>query len=409
MGIKRTVREGIEKFVSKYGYSLVKDNPFGDSGTMSDRYPYIVNQKKVEFSYEDFKNRDEAITLSWVIPNLGPGSGGHLDIIRAIHILHGLGIKNRIYIYNGNEDASSQELRKAVQEFYGYDLEDDEIYPSVKLMTYTDGVIATSWQTAYVVRNFNNCISKFYFVQDFEPFFYPIGAEYYFAENTYKFGYYGITAGGWLEKKLHDEYGMKTKGFSFSYERNLYHKVEKKDEKNRIFFYARPYTERRAFEMGVLALEELARRIPDIEVVLAGQKLNAFTLDFPYVDKGVMKLEDLCDMYSQCDMCLVLSMTNLSLLPMEVMASNSVVVSNKGANNEWVLNDENSILVEADPIDMADKMEYYLKHKDELAKLREKAYEEVQQFTWEGEIKKVYDFVTECIEEDKKSIVQKER
>ena len=405
MGVKRKVRECIEGMVSKYGYSLVKDNPYGDDVTMSQVFSWVVDQKKTPFSQNDYKNRGDQITLSWVIPNLGPGSGGHLDIIRAIHILHGLGIKNKIYIYNGNENASRTDLRNAVMEFYGYDLEEDEIYPSVKLMDYSDGVIATSWQTAYIVRNFDNCISKFYFVQDFEPFFYPIGSEYALAENTYKFGFRGITAGGWLEKKLHDEYGMKTKGFSFSYERNLYHKMDKKDDKHRIFFYARPYTERRAFELGVMALEELAKRVPDIEVVLAGQKLNGFKLDFPYVDKGIMKLEDLCGMYSQCDMCLVLSMTNLSLLPMEVMASNSVVVSNRGANNEWLLNDDNSVLVDSDPIEIAKQIEYYLLHKEELEILRENARKEVEKITWEGEIEKVYEFIKESISEDEKNLL----
>ncbi|MCR4674767.1 MAG: glycosyltransferase family 4 protein [Lachnospiraceae bacterium] len=400
MSVKRKVRTIIENFVGKYGYSLVKDNPYGEDITMSQRYPWIVDRKEIPFDKEAFQNRGEKITLSWVIPNLGPGSGGHLDIIRAIHILHTMGIKNRIYIYNGNENTPSHELKNAVKEFYGYDLEDDEIYASTKMMTYTDGVIATSWQTAYIVRNFNNCITKFYFVQDYEPYFYPIGSEYAFAENTYKFGFRGITAGGWLEKKLHDDYGMKTKGFSFSYERNLYHKIEKRDDKNRIFFYARPYTERRAFEVGVLAFEELARRMPDVEIVLAGQKLNAFKLNFPYVDKGIMKLEDLCDLYSQCDMCVVLSMTNLSLLPMEVMASNSVVVSNRGDNNAWLLNEENSVLVDTDPMEIADRLEYFLKHKEELAIRRENGLKEVEKYTWEGEIKKVYDFVNECINED---------
>ena len=71
-------------------------------------------------------------------------------------------------------------------------------------------------------------------------------------------------------------------------------------------------------------------------------------------------------------MCLVISNTNLSLVPFEVMACNSVAVCSKGANSSWMVNEENSILVDYDPIQIADRMEYYFNHPDELATIRKK-------------------------------------
>ena len=85
---------------------------------------------------------------------------------------------------------------------------------------------------------------------------------------------------------------------------------------------------------------------------------------------------------------------------MEVMASGSVVVSNQGENNSWLLNDQNAILVDADPLSMAKTMEYYLKHKEELEKRRAEGLAYVKQFTWETEIEKVYRFMVQNIEED---------
>ena len=38
-----------------------------------------------------------------------------------------------------------------------------------------------------------------YFVQDFEPLFYPMGSDYLLAENTYRKGLYHITTGAWCE------------------------------------------------------------------------------------------------------------------------------------------------------------------------------------------------------------------
>ena len=96
----------------------------------------------------------------------------------------------------------------------------------------------------------------------------------------------------------------------------------------------------------------------------------------------------------------MLSMTNLSLLPMEIMASNSVVVSNKGPNNEWLCSEENSVMVETDPIDIAEKMKYYLTHKQELASKREKGRSYVETLTWEKELRKVYDFIVASVSSD---------
>lgn len=395
MGIKRRVRTLLEKVVEKYGYTMVKEEP------NIHQYDLVADQKKIPFDRAAFERRDkDSIVVSWVIPPLGPGSGGHLDIFRAIDLLSGMGLKHRVYIYGGNEGIPSSDLKKTVKEYYGIYLGQNEIYANVRKMRYTDAIVATSWITAYIVRNFDNAVSKFYFVQDFEPYFYPMGSEYCFAENTYKFGFRGITAGDWLAQKLREEYGMETQAFSFSYERELYHPGEKKDDVNRVFFYARPYTERRAFEMGVLALEKLAEEIPDLEVIFAGQKLIGYDFKFKYKDMGIMHLDELSDMYAQCDLCLVLSMTNLSLLPMEIMASNSVVVSNKGPNNEWLCSEENSVMVETDPIDIAEKMKYYLTHKQELASKREKGRSYVETLTWEKELRKVYDFIVASVSSD---------
>lgn len=89
-------------------------------------------------------------------------------------------------------------------------------------MGFAHGTVATAWTTAYYVRRFNNTISKFYFVQDFEPYFYAHGSEYEFAENTYKMGFRGITAGDWLKDVMRNDYGMTADSFLFSYDDKIY-------------------------------------------------------------------------------------------------------------------------------------------------------------------------------------------
>lgn len=403
MYIKRKVRELMQKVAEKHGYTMqkIEDTVENKLGT----YSLITNGQYVPFDEEAFAKRDEnEYVVNWVIPPLGPGSGGHLDIFRAIGFLTEMGITNRVYTCGGNENIPEHALKETVKEYYGIDLGNkNEIHANFRDMRHADAVIATSWFTAYVVDKFDNALTKFYFVQDFEPYFYPVGAEYCFAENTYKMGFRGITAGGWLAQKLHDEYGMETMGFHFSYERELYQPRKKKDQVKRVFYYARPYTERRAFELGILALEQLAKKVPELEVVFAGQKLVGYEFGFRYTDMGILKLEQLCDVYSQCDMCLVLSMTNLSLLPMEIMASGSVVVSNKGVNNEWLLNESNAIMVDSTPDAIANEMAYYFEHPELLEEKRNNGFACVEQFTWKDEICKVYEFMVKSIDSDVKN------
>jgi glycosyltransferase involved in cell wall biosynthesis len=204
---------------------------------------------------------------------------------------------------------------------------------------------ATSWITAYALRGFGSTCHKLYFVQDFEPFFYSNGSEYDFAEETYKFGFTGICAGGWLEHKLNAEYGMKTHSVSFSYDRDLYVQTYRREpEKLRVFCYCRPPTIRRGLESSMLALSLVGNERPDVEFIFAGWDMGNYYFPYPHLNGGCLSLKELPDLYSQCDVALVFSFTNLSLLPLELMACGCVVVSNRAPNTEWLLNDENSIL-----------------------------------------------------------------
>ena len=398
MGFKTNVRKKLEKFVGNYGYQMVK-NP--DLNELS----IIVDDNTWPFNEAEFNNRDkESYTLGWVIPPLGPGAGGHRTIFRTIDNFSKQGIRSEIFIYGPVGELSSEELRKMVLDFYQVDLGENEIYGSTRYLHYVDGIVATSWQTAYFARNYNNCKTKFYFVQDFEPYFYGRDALYYFAENTYKLGFYGVTAGRWLEKKLRDDYGMQTIGFDFSYDKEVYcirENVKKpEDGKKHIFFYARPSTGRRAFEMGALAFDKLAKLRDDFVVEFAGQELRGYDLRFPYNDHGIVSPEELSKIYSMCDICVVMSLTNMSLLPYEIMASGSVVMINSGANNDWAVNESNSIVVDMDPANIADTLDKYLSDEKALDEMRRKGIESLPSATWYDTSVQVADFIREKIKEN---------
>lgn len=378
------------------------DNRMDICGT----YQFVVDDgERIPFSKEDYEGgKNEKTTINWVIPEPGIGSGGHINIFRFVSRLEKLGFHNKVYLMYPGHFRTDDSCVQFLEKYYDLDCSSIEVHINLYEMKYAHATVATSWQTAYAVRKFDNTISKFYFVQDFEPLFFPVGSEYIFAENTYKFGFRGITAGDWLKEKLRNEYGMKTDSFLFSYDQSIYVKGSKKDNKRRIFFYARPYTARRSFEFGLLVLNEVTKRLPDVEVVFAGEDISKYKIDFNHVNSGIVAIKDLSELYAQCDMCLVLSNTNLSLLPLEVMASNSVPVCTKGANSEWLVNDENSIMVEFDVNDVIEKVVYYFEHEEELAKKREKGLKFALTTSWDKEAEKVKVAFEKGIKEDEESI-----
>ncbi|MFZ5580738.1 MAG: glycosyltransferase family 4 protein [Pseudomonadota bacterium] len=298
--------------------------------------------------------------INWVIPPFSIGSGGHMTIFRMISMLESHGFNNRIYIVGDNSFGSARDARNLIVEHFT-PLQAD-VHLGGDSMAPAEYIFATSWNTAYWVQNFQACDHRLYFVQDFEPYFYAHSSEYAFAEATYRMNLVGITAGKWLAEKLRTEYGMMTADFGFSYDKSVHTPGTRKDHgPRRVFFYARHVTPRRGFELGLLALTLLHRRNPDIEFILAGWDTSEFHIPFPHLNAGVVAHDGLPDLYRECDAALVLSFTNLSLLPLEIMACGCPVVSNRGANAEWLLqNGHNALLCDATPQAIADTLERVL-------------------------------------------------
>jgi len=326
--------------------------------------------------------------INWVIPPFGFGSGGHLNIFRFIHHLELDGFECRIIIVGEPRPNSSESAAKQINEWF-FKLQ-AKVFIGLNSAPPAHITIATSWQTAYFVKSFMPTIHRCYFVQDFEPYFFAAGSEYAWAEQTYRFGFFGVTAGTWLKEKLAVEYGMQTEAFGFSFDHERYRPhVRREPNVRRVFFYARPPTQRRAFEMGLLVLAEMARRLPDVEVVLAGWDISSYKIPFEHVNAGVVVLDDLPDLYSQCDVALVLSFTNLSLLPLELMACGTPVVSNRAKCTEWLLNDTNARLAEPNVESLADALCAVLENAAERERIRNAGFKTASLSDWKLEAGKV--------------------
>lgn len=286
----------------------------------------------------------ERNTVHWVIPDFGIGSGGHLNIFRFIYFLEQRGFKCSIAIVNGSQYETAAQARATIREHF-FPLA-AEVYIGREGWPPAWITVATEWRTAYAVRDYQSTMHRCYFVQDFETAFFSPGSEFVFAEQTYRMGFTGIVFGGWLYRLLTDKYGMDCIELGFSYDKSLYRRYPRREPgKKHVFFYARPPTVRRGLELGLLALREVHAAVPDAAFILAGWDMSGYELPFPFLNAGVVPISELADLYSQCDVALVLSFSNVSLLPVELMACGCVVVSNSGPNVQWLLNSSNSRVV----------------------------------------------------------------
>lgn len=336
--------------------------------------------------------RDDVLSVNWFVPPLSAHSGGHINLFRFAIGLEARGFQCHITIVNDGvspSDTPLATLKEQIQAWYGpfggqVHYADDELPPVHVAM-------ATGWQTAYRVNRFRGAALKGYFVQDFEPDFFPVGSEYAFAEATYRMGLVGFTAGSWLATKLRGEYGMPAHALGMSYDKALYRPAAGIASKaHQLLVYVRPETARRGWELCLLTLANVHRARPDIGFVLAGAENDGKELPFPATFAGRLTQDELPDLYARCDAALVLSLTNLSLLPLELMACGVPVISNRGPNVDWLLNDSNAVLCDANPDSLSrGVLQFYELEPAKRQALSDRATAQAQRTDWEKEIDKM--------------------
>ncbi|MFN0030065.1 MAG: glycosyltransferase family 1 protein [Acidimicrobiales bacterium] len=289
----------------------------------------------------------DPITINWVMPPPGPNSGGHTTAFRLIRYLQERGHTSTVYFYDVY-GSDADYYREIVQTSYA-DVAVANVFDG---MDDAHAVFATCWESAYPVFNARSAGKRFYLVQDFEPWFYPSGASWALAENTYRMGFHAITAGAWLSGLLSKQYGMAADHFDFGCDASVYDLQD--ERRDGIVFYARPRAPRRAFELGVLALELFAQDHPDVEIHTYGDHVGRIgSSQLTVTDHGLVTPGRLNAIYNRSFAGLSLSMSNVSLVPHEMLASGCIPVVNDAAHNRIVLDNEHVRYAPPDPHSLA--------------------------------------------------------
>jgi O-antigen biosynthesis protein len=265
------------------------------------------------------RSSEGALDVAVVVPFFPRGSGGHMTIANLVRGLERLGHRCSIWIDDpgrrctGGPEQAQADFREWFGPFaapvrYGFDAWDG-----------ADVAMATGWQTVARVRVLDNVGARTYLVQDHEPEFFGMSAQRLWAEDSYRHGFYPITAGPWLAELMRERYGLPASHFELGVDADLYRPqpVERLDDV--VLFYARASTPRRAVPIALVALGELKRRRPATQMWLYGHGWPP-GVDFPYRHIGSIAGPELARLYSTATVGLVLSMTNYSLAAQEMLS-----------------------------------------------------------------------------------------
>ena len=278
---------------------------------------------------------EETSLVHWVLPDFGPGAGGHQTIFRMVHALEQGGYRQKIWIYGPTRYAGPAAAQEVIRNSFAPIAAEVGFLSPENVETVSGaGAVATDRWSAYFVRAIGQVRKRFYFVQDWEPDFYAAGSEALLSRATYRFGFIPITAGEWLKERLVEEGFVREGDPLYSFPLAVDHTIYTPPEENgtnqnppRIAFYARMNTPRRSVELGLLALEKLAERGVDFVVDLFGDPASAeWGCRFPAVHHGIVTAQQLAGIYRGAALGLCLSSTNYSLIPLEMMASGCPVV-----------------------------------------------------------------------------------
>jgi glycosyltransferase involved in cell wall biosynthesis/GT2 family glycosyltransferase len=269
----------------------------------------------------------------------------------------------------------------------------------------TDAAIATLWTTAYYLLKFGQTRRKFYFIQDYEPLFYPAGSTSALVEATYDFGFTGICNTISL-KEIYEAQGGKAGYFEPSIDSSAFYRSNREPHNRKpylVFCYARPGNPRNCFELLMEALRRLKQRLgDDVCIVAAGAEWRPsdYGVEGIIRNLGLLGYRETGALYRACDAGVVAMKTrHPSYLPMELMACGAAVVTNRNPYTAWLLRDrENCILAETSASAIAESLEEVLRDTALRARLADASSEVVGRYSdWAAEAEKIYRFMlAEC-------------
>ena len=274
--------------------------------------------------------------VAWVISPPTKGSGGFRTICSKALYLDQHGFECHFFILPGAESyKSANQVAKEIKTWFGYEPKTVSVVASIP--DCFDVAIATAWNTAEYVA-MQQTLTKIYFIQDFEPWFYPMGEDYLRAEQSYRLGLMPITIGRWLSMKVSKYYSGPVPYCDFGVDTSLYAHGDCRRDPKTVCAIFQPSKDRRLSSMLLEAIHLACRFDKSLNFKLFGCE-SRLNIDKSRVEQlGVLTISECAELYASCSVGISLSASNPSRLPFEMLASGLSVVEILGQNTEYDFN-----------------------------------------------------------------------
>lgn len=250
--------------------------------------------------------------------------------------------------------------------------------------------IATLWESAYIIKNLPGY--KLYFVQDYEPYFYPFGDRYQLAKRTYELGLHMVSLGPWCKQMIEQNCQVQSPIAAINFPVAL----EKYPLSKRDFA---AYPQKKVFQLAVYTKFTSPRRAPiNIEIVLRNcEKIlqeKGYQLEINYFgtkkeetfinghNLGKLTQPQLVNLYHQSDIGIAPSMTNFSLVPFEMMSTGLPFVDFYEGTGRYFIPQNCCFYTHFDETELAQLLLKLFQNPDQLQKTTANASAHLHSITW---------------------------
>lgn len=265
-----------------------------------------------------------------------------------------------------------------------------------------DIAVCTLWITAFELARFNRCKQKYYLVQDYETLFYPSGSVTALVDETYKFGFYGMTN----SQSLAEIYRQFTDTPVFRYfpgvNKSLYYPSEQKvfsKDRYTLIFYGRPSNPRNCFELITLICRQVKAELRDkIRIISVGEDYNPrdYGLDKIVCNEGrVESMQKLAELYRQSDIGISFITTpTFSYQHLEYMASGLCLITNEQPGiADFIKDGENALVCPMIADVIARRIVELVNNPGQMETLSRNAVKSVGPFEWDMFGKSLCNFI----------------
>ena len=332
----------------------------------------------------------QAKTVMFVITRMVRFHGGQTSILRLGTELSKLGYQVYYAVYKNQSKEEMQICAESNLEGFRGGLISSSAFRKIQHKKSPDVIVATSFDTVSYSKRFSGY--KMYFVQDYEPYFYPFGELFFLAKKTYEQGLHMVSLGAWNKEMIEKNCTVVSPidVVDFPYEKSEYPRLERD-------FMA--YREKKRFVLAVY-LKYYGKRLPCIIPYMLSDVKRRFQQDgielvVKYYGEaksyhvkggtnlGMLSKAELRDLYQTVDFGMVASMSNISLVPYEMLSTGLPVIEFTDGTFEYFFPKDSAIMTSIDPNDLYEKLKTAIANPEILIKQQERAISYMENLSWQ--------------------------